>query len=114
MELGAGSANGRADPAAGGGPPAAGAGAAAATTDRRGTKDSLKALSEGPDSRRGTKESKASDWAPTASSPRPEAQVVLPPWRRRFAAQFPALFKKHMLVQWRNRRATILRVLAPL
>lgn len=35
-------------------------------------------------------------------------------WARRFGAQFTALFKKNLLVSWRNLRATTLRALAPL
>lgn len=85
------------------------------------------------DDRRDTKESKLSDWsalgcgskdaAGTSSghtpSPPPEAaavasQFVQRPWHRRFAAQFPALVWKNLLVQWRNWRATVLRILAPL
>jgi ABC-type multidrug transport system permease subunit len=39
--------------------------------------------------------------------------IRLPPWHRRFANQFSALFYKNVLVNWRNLRATLLRVLAP-
>ena len=42
------------------------------------------------------------------------AHFVQQSWARRFGAQFAALFKKNLLVQWRSLRSTILRVLAPL
>ena len=84
-----------------------------------------------PDDRRDTKESKLSDWSALGGkdangassghspSPPPEAAAVgahfvQRPWHRRFAGQFAALLWKNLLVQWRNWRATVLRVLAPL
>ncbi|KAL4859820.1 ABC transporter A family member 2 [Chlorella vulgaris] len=44
----------------------------------------------------------------------PAVVVRLQPWHRRFATQFAALFWKNLLVNWRNLRATVLRILAPL
>lgn len=87
-----------------------------------------------PDDRRDTKESKLSDWSALGGgskdatgassagytpSPPPEAapvagHFVQRPWHRRFAGQFAALLWKNLLVQWRNWRSTVLRVLAPL
>lgn len=84
------------------------------------------------DDRRDTKESKLSDWsalgggkdaagASSGRTPSPPPEVaavaghfVQRPWHRRFASQFPALLWKNLLVQWRNWRATVLRILAPL
>lgn len=84
------------------------------------------------DDRRDTKESKLSDWsalgggkdaagASSGHTPSPPPEVaavaghfVQRPWNRRFASQFPALLWKNLLVQWRNWRATVLRILAPL
>jgi hypothetical protein len=83
------------------------------------------------DDRRDTKESKLSDWsalgggkdaagASSGHTPSPPPEVaavaghfVQRPWHRRFASQFPALLWKNLLVQWRNWRATVLRILAP-
>lgn len=42
------------------------------------------------------------------------AALLHRPWGRRFATQFAALTKKNLLVNWRNLRSTVLRVLAPL
>jgi hypothetical protein len=74
------------------------------------------------DSRPSTKESK-SDWvdqngqqhvAAAAMGESPAAFVYLRPWHQRFGNQFVALFWKNLLVNWRNFRATLLRILAPL
>ncbi|EFN57675.1 hypothetical protein CHLNCDRAFT_57211 [Chlorella variabilis] len=77
------------------------------------------------DSRRWTKDSKQSDWEPqngqhdggangTAAASTTVGEIVLQPWRKRFTTQFAALFWKNLLVNWRNFRATLLRVMAPL
>lgn len=69
--------------------------------DRRGTKDSVKSRS---------------DWVAEQHSGDATGgdQVVSRGWARRFGTQFTALFKKNLLVNWRNLRSTILRILAPL
>lgn len=69
--------------------------------DQRGTKDSVKSTANDPH-------------LEGAPPPLGTATVVHRTWGRRFRAQFAALFKKNLLVQWRNLRATILRILAPL
>lgn len=80
------------------------------------------------DERRDTKEStvsKISDWSAAgagggaAPGDAPEAAAVAAhfvqqPWHRRFGAQFVALTWKNLLISWRNWRATLLRILAPL
>lgn len=104
--------------------------------DRRSTKESQlsasRAVAAGgggaADGRRATKEStvsKLSDWSAPGGSANGHAagsddadvvaaHFVHQPWHRRFGVQFAALFWKNLLVQWRNWRSTVLRVLAPL
>lgn len=77
--------------------------------DRRGTKDSVKSGSDW------VAEQHSGDATGGDQPPAPAAvQVVSRGWARRFGTQFTALFKKNLLVNWRNLRSTILRILAPL
>jgi hypothetical protein len=77
--------------------------------DRRGTKDSVKSGSDW------VAEQHSGDATVGDQPPAPAAvQVVSRGWARRFGTQFTALFKKNLLVNWRNLRSTILRILAPL
>lgn len=42
-----------------------------------------------------------------------QGEVVMRPWYQAFKVQLSALLWKNMLLSWRNKRSTLLRIIAP-